>query len=78
MKPVALLLAGIVVSSMAAPAFSQERPHELNWRPNRPVTVGAWQQGERVRNSTPQVPRGDLRGDVTRNVRTRPELRSIR
>jgi hypothetical protein len=53
MKPMSLLLPGIVVSSMAAPAFSQKRPHELNWRPNRPVTVEAWQQGERVRNFTP-------------------------
>ncbi|WOD17391.1 hypothetical protein [Paraburkholderia kirstenboschensis] len=50
----ALLLVGIVVSSMAAPVFSQQRPQQRNWRPDRPVTVEAWQQGERVRNCTPQ------------------------
>jgi hypothetical protein len=73
MKPMSLLLVGIVVSSMAAPVFSQKRPQERNWRPGRPVTVEAWQQGERVRDFTPQAPRGDLRSDIASNVRTRPE-----
>jgi hypothetical protein len=77
MKPMSLLLVGIVVSSMATPVFSQKRPQEQNWRPDRPVTVEVWQQGERVRDFTPQAPRGDLRGDIANNVRTRPEPTSI-
>jgi hypothetical protein len=44
-----LLLVGIVVSSMAATVFSQKGPREWNWPPDRPVTVEAWQQGERPR-----------------------------
>jgi hypothetical protein len=69
-----LLLCGIVVSSMAAPALSQERPQGWNWRPDRTASLEAWQQGEeRGRDFTPPTPRGDLRGDIASNVRTRPE-----
>jgi hypothetical protein len=67
-----LLLVGIVVSSMAAPVFSQRRPQEWDSRPDRPAAGEAWQQGERVLDFTPPVPRGDLRGDIASNVRTRP------
>ncbi|WP_331599757.1 hypothetical protein [Paraburkholderia sp.] len=68
-----LLLCGIVVSLIAAPAFSQQRPQEWNWRPDRTASLDAWQQGERVRDFTPPTPRGDLRGDIASNVRARPE-----
>ncbi|MFM0208768.1 hypothetical protein PQQ96_15290 [Paraburkholderia sediminicola] len=74
MKPMSLLLCGIVVSSMAAPALAQQRPQGSNWRPDHTATVEASQQGEtRNRDFTPPVPRGDLRGDIASNVRARPE-----
>ncbi|MEZ0605353.1 hypothetical protein ACAX43_24780 [Paraburkholderia sp. IW21] len=74
MKPMSLLLYGIVVSSMAAPALAQQRPQGWNWRPDRTATAEASQQsGARSRDFTPPAPRGDLRGDIASNVRTRPE-----
>jgi hypothetical protein len=73
MKPMSLLLCGIVVSSIAASAFGQQKPQGWNWRPDRPATVEAWQQDGRTRDFTPPAPRGDLRGDIASNVRTRPE-----
>ncbi|CAE6816365.1 hypothetical protein [Paraburkholderia haematera] len=74
MKPMSLLLCGIVVSSMAAPALAQQHPQVGNWRPDRTATVEAWQQSNtRERDFTPPAPRGDLRGDIASNVRMRPE-----
>ncbi|WP_144143042.1 hypothetical protein [Paraburkholderia sp. BCC1884] len=73
MKPMSLLLCGIVVSSMAAPALAQQRPQGWNWRPDRTATIEAWQQSEPRRDFTPPAPRGDLRGDIASNVHTRPE-----
>jgi hypothetical protein len=70
-----LLLCGIVISSMAAPALAQQRQQAWNWRPDRAATVEAWQQSEtRNRNFTPPAPRGDLRGDIASNVRARPDV----
>ena len=74
MKPMSLLLCGIVISSMAAPAFAQQRPQGWNWRPDRSATLEAWQQSEaHNRDFTPPAPRGDLRGDIASNVRARPD-----
>jgi hypothetical protein len=73
MKPMSLLLCGIVVSLIAAPTFAQQRPTGWNWRPDRPTGLETWQQGERPREFTPPAPRGDLRGDIASNVRTRPD-----
>ena len=74
MKPMSLLLCGIVVSLIAAPTtFAQQRPAGWNWRPDRPATPETWQQGERPREFTPPAPRGDLRGDIASNVRARPD-----
>jgi hypothetical protein len=74
MKPMSLLLCGIVISSMAAPVLAQERPQGWNWRPDRTASLDAWQQSEaRSRDFTPPAPRGDLRGDIASNVRARPE-----
>ncbi|WP_434109618.1 hypothetical protein [Paraburkholderia caffeinilytica] len=74
MKPMSLLLCGIVVSSMAAPALAQQRPQGWNWRPDHTASVEALQQnGARSRDFTPPAPRGDLRGDIASNVRPRPE-----
>ncbi|MGF6771149.1 hypothetical protein P3T18_003628 [Paraburkholderia sp. GAS199] len=75
MKPMSLLLCGIVVSSMAAPTLAQQRPQGWNWRPDRTASVQAWQQSEaRGRDFTPPTPRGDLRGDIASNVRARPDV----
>jgi hypothetical protein len=69
-----LLLCGIVLSSMAATALAQQRPQGWNWRPDRAASMEAWQQSAaRSRDFTPPAPRGDLRGDIASNVRTRPE-----
>lgn len=74
MKPMSLLLCGIVLSSMAATALAQQRPQGWNWRPDRAASMEAWQQSAaRSRDFTPPAPRGDLRGDIASNVRTRPE-----
>ncbi|MGF6533039.1 MULTISPECIES: hypothetical protein [Paraburkholderia] len=73
MKPMSLLLCGIVVSLIAAPTFAQQRSQGWNWRPDRTASLETWQQGERPREFTPPAPRGDLRGDIASNVRTRPE-----
>jgi hypothetical protein len=69
-----VLLCGIVISSMAGPAFAQQHQQGWNWRPDRPATLEAWQQSEaHNRDFTPPTPRGDLRGDIASNVRARPE-----
>jgi hypothetical protein len=74
MKPMSLLLCGIVVSSLAAPALAQQRPQGWNWRPDHPANLQTWQQSDaRARGFTPPAPRGDLRGDIASNVRERPE-----
>ncbi|WCM21206.1 hypothetical protein NDK50_07070 [Paraburkholderia bryophila] len=75
MKPMSLLLCGIVISSMAAPALAQQRPEGWNRRPERTASLEAWQQGDaRGRDFTPPAPRGDLRGDIASNVRARPDM----
>jgi hypothetical protein len=75
MKPMSLLLCGIVISSMAAPALAQQRPQAGSWRPDRAAALEAWQQSEtRNRDITPAAPRGDLRGDIASNVRARPDV----
>ncbi|MGF6633758.1 hypothetical protein [Paraburkholderia sp. MM6662-R1] len=74
MKPMSLVLCGIVISSMAAPAIAQQRPQGWNWRPDRQATLEAWQQSEaHNRDFTAPTPRGDLRGDIASNVRARPD-----
>ena len=74
MKPMSLLLCGIVISSMAAPALAQEREQAWNWRPDRSATLQAWQHSQtRNHDFTPPAPRGDLRGDIASNVRARPD-----
>ncbi|CAH2776611.1 MAG: FIG00453881: hypothetical protein [uncultured Paraburkholderia sp.] len=72
MKPMSLLLCGIVVSAMAVPAFAQERQQAWNWRPERRASLQAWQQSEaRPRDFTPPTPRGDLRDDIASNATAR-------
>jgi hypothetical protein len=74
MKPMSLLLCGIVISSMAAPALAQQRQQAWNWRPDRPATIEGWQQSQqRNHDFAPPSPRGDLRGDIASNVRARPD-----
>lgn len=75
MKPVSLLLRGIVVSSiaLAVGVAAQERPQ--NRAPKgRATTIEAAQHANgQPREFTPPAPRGDLRGDIASNVRVRPE-----
>jgi hypothetical protein len=74
MRPMSLLVCGIVVSSLAATTLAQQRPQGWSWRPEQPATMQAWQQAEvRNQNFTPPTPRGDLRGDIASNVRARPD-----
>ncbi|HVE08114.1 MAG TPA: hypothetical protein VNE00_12745 [Paraburkholderia sp.] len=74
MRPMSLLLCGIVVCTLAAPCAAQQRPQGWGWKPDQPATLQAWQQAEtRNRDFTPPTPRGDLRGDIASNVRARPE-----
>ncbi|CAG4891140.1 hypothetical protein [Paraburkholderia saeva] len=73
MKPVSLLLCGMVVSSLAVPTLAQERPPSWNWHPDRPAGLKASQNGAPDRGFTPPTPRGDLRGDIASNVRERPD-----
>ncbi|MFC0398922.1 hypothetical protein [Paraburkholderia rhizosphaerae] len=70
MRPMSLLMCGIVVSTLAATAAAQQRPQGWNWKPDQPATLEAWQQAEtRNHDFTPPTPRGDLRGDIASNVR---------
>jgi hypothetical protein len=72
MRPMSLLLCGIVVSTLAATAAAQQRPQPQgwNWKPDQQATPQAWQQAEtRNHDFTPPAPRGDLRGDIASNVR---------
>ncbi len=73
MKPMSVLLCGIVVSCLTAPALAQQHQQNWNWRPDRPATLEAWQRSEtRPRDFQPPQPRGDLRGDIASNVRGQP------
>jgi hypothetical protein len=71
MRPMSLILCGIVVSIFAATALAQQRPQQgWSWKPNQPATLEAWQQAQtRNHDFTPPTPRGDLRGDIASNVR---------
>ncbi|MGF6778123.1 hypothetical protein [Paraburkholderia sp. GAS334] len=73
MKPMSLLLCGIVVSTLAAPTLAQERPQTWNLHPERPASLKAWQNDAPGHGFTPPTPRGDLRGDIASNARERPE-----
>ncbi len=74
MKPVSLLLCGMVVSILAAPVLAQERPQVWNWHPERSASSKTWQNDMPARGFTPPTPRGDLRGDIASNVRGRPDV----
>ncbi|MGH8782300.1 hypothetical protein [Paraburkholderia sp.] len=76
MKPVSLLLRGIVVSSVAIAVVvaAQESPQKHWAQSGRAATVEAAQRANGQRKEfTPPAPRGDLRGDIASNVRVRPE-----
>ena len=74
MKPVSLLLCGMVVSILAAPVLAQERPQVWNWRPERSASSKTWQNDMPARGFTPPTPRGDRRGDLASNVCGRPDV----
>ena len=75
MKPVSLLLRGIVVSfiAVAVGIAAQERPQNRAPK-SRATTIEASQHANgQPREFTPPAPRGDLRGDIASNVRVHPE-----
>ena len=71
MKPMSLLLCGIVVSSIAAIAAAQERPP--GWSAKDGRAPAAQRSSTQQREFTPPAPRGDLRGDIASNAHTRPD-----
>ncbi|MEQ5838118.1 hypothetical protein BWP39_08990 [Paraburkholderia acidicola] len=71
MKPMSLLLCGIVVSSIVAIAAAQERPSSWGAKDGR--TPAAQRSNAQQKEFTPPAPRGDLRGDIASNAHTRPD-----
>ncbi|MCX4164409.1 MULTISPECIES: hypothetical protein [Paraburkholderia] len=72
MKPMSLLLCGIVVSSIVAIAAAQERPSGWGAKDGRALAAQR-SGGQQQKGFTPPVPRGDLRGDIASNAHTRPD-----
>ena len=76
MKPMSLLACGIVVSSLSAAIQVQAGSPAGNFalRADTQASLQAWKKEQvRGRGMTEPAPRGDLRGDITSNARTRPE-----
>ncbi|CAG4919715.1 hypothetical protein [Paraburkholderia gardini] len=74
MKPVSLLLYGMVVSLLAVRTLAQERPQMWNWHPERSASLKTGQNDTPDRSFTPPTPRGNLRGDIASNARERPDV----
>ncbi|CAN7385039.1 MULTISPECIES: hypothetical protein [unclassified Caballeronia] len=76
MKPMSLVVCGIVLSSLGAAITVHAEPAAGNFalRADTQASPQAWRK-EPVRGSdmTETAPRGDLRGDIASNARARPE-----
>ena len=76
MKPMSLLVCGIVLSSLGAAITVHAESSAGNFalRANPKVSPHDWRK-EPVRGSemAETAPRGDLRGDIASNARARPE-----
>ncbi|SAL37701.1 hypothetical protein AWB69_03665 [Caballeronia udeis] len=77
MKPMSLLVCGIVVSSLGAgiPVYAGSPSGNFALRAQTQPSLQAWKK-EPVRGGgaiTETAPRGDLRGDIASNARARPE-----
>lgn len=76
MKPMSLLACGIVVSSLSAAiqVHAESPAGNFALRADTQASLQAWKkQPMRGREMTEPAPRGNLRGDITSNARTRPE-----
>ncbi len=72
MKPMSMLLGGILVSSIALMAVAQQNKPHLNPHPRLPVPTAAQParaNAARAQPFQPPAPRGNLRGDIASNAR---------
>ena len=76
MKPMSLLVCGIVLSSLGAgmSVHAESSAGNFALRPNTQASLQDWRK-EQVRGGemAETAPRGDLRGDIASNARARPE-----
>jgi hypothetical protein len=76
MKPMSLLVCGIVLSSLGVATMVHAESSAGNFalRANMQASPQDWRK-EPVRSTdmTETAPRGDLRGDIVSNARARPE-----
>ncbi|CAN7242424.1 hypothetical protein LJR029_003523 [Caballeronia sp. LjRoot29] len=76
MKPMSLLVCGIVLSSLSTglTVHAESSAGNFALRPNTQASLQDWRK-EQVRGAelTESAPRGDLRGDIASNARARPE-----
>lgn len=75
MKSMRLLVCGVMVSLTAAAAFGQSPPPRPHWQASDPAHSLWPPAGQHARGAAAQpAPRGDLRGDIASNARTRAEV----
>ncbi|SAL02545.1 hypothetical protein [Caballeronia ptereochthonis] len=75
MKASTLLAQGALIALASTSAMSQAQPPPAasDFHVSTKATMATPQNNARSRDATPPAPRGDLRGDIASNVRTRPE-----
>lgn len=76
MKPMSLLVCGIVVSLLGAatPVHAEPQTGNFALRADTRTSLQAWKKEPvRGREPTEPAPRGDLRGDIASNVHARPD-----
>ena len=75
MKASTLLAQGVLVALTSTLAMSQAQPPPAasDFHVSTKASLATPQNNTRNREATPPAPRGDLRGDIASNVRTRPE-----
>lgn len=70
MKSMSLLLCGVVVSLATVAAQAQQPPRAWNRQANG-AEIQPSPEDARSRQLPPTAPRGDLRGDIANNARSR-------
>jgi Tfp pilus assembly protein FimV len=72
MKSMRLLVCGVMISLTAAAAFAQSPPPRPHWPAADPARTLYAPAGQQPTGAAAQpAPRGDLRGDIASNARTR-------
>jgi len=75
MKSMRLLVCGVMVSLTTVVAFGQSPPPRPHWQNSDPAHSLWPPAGPRPPGAANQpAPRGDLRGDIASNARTRAEI----